>query len=705
MQETQNCFSSNCINKPETLCKCTFPATFICLTHQSEHINSSNLPHNIEPVFVNLCQDTKEAILNHLISEKANLEKMKTIAEQFFMENANYYQNLHEKKIQKIEENLVAIMRTFSVVSNVDKISRYEKDPILKSLSLPSSEALEIVKKSIYKNSRFDENIIDEGINKMVEDLVERKIKELLDGKIQINEARNYYSNISNIDEVAKKVEEIEWRIDGMEKSFKNTIENANNHIKDLKNKVDYLSSQVSENKNALKEVLKEIEKSKRDVPIAKQLTGLRRNSDILNLTESVRANLSVKALSPDLRPLKRQDKSDLKPYQIELSSPTNNKNDFLSYYSQVFEELNNRMISLSEVENKIDSMFLEYFLKIEQEIMTIDDFENFGNSRAELENELKSLKCSEEYKEKLQFICEYSSEIKSLYSNCLASYNDVAKKLEIQTQAFIEKYYKEFSFETIKNLFNIDRLGTLTKMHIYDIESHEKQQKSIDIDEPFSSDTCIVQIPNYGIFCYGNSFPLTGAACVINTNSFSVERWLPPGTPCYNSGGVYYQNSVFIFGGCDGTKILNHAEKFDLLENRWTKLSPLPFESSWCSCVAFKNSIFIAGYHLQKIYKFDIRKNEFLEISSLNLKKFLCWKILLSAMSRLYVLEDNGSIFESDELNENIWNNVGGSNFVSYNQAFRTFYNGKFYISLHYNNNMHCYSFDLGRKALEELH
>mmetsp|Transcript_6737 Transcript_6737/g.6628 ORF Transcript_6737/g.6628 Transcript_6737/m.6628 type:complete len:200 (+) Transcript_6737:739-1338(+) len=99
----------------------------------------------------------------------------------------------------------------------------------------------------------------------------------------------------------------------------------------------------------------------------------------------------------------------------------------------------------------------------------------------------------------------------------------------------------------------------------IYDTERERKEVKILNTHELLNNDTCIAQLPNGKLFCYGNS-DHSGVTLTIDGNG-SVQD-LPSGIPCSNSSAIYFNQNVYCFGGWRDDN-LDLSSKFDLDANQ----------------------------------------------------------------------------------------------------------------------------------------
>lgn len=78
------------------------------------------------------------------------------------------------------------------------------------------------------------------------------------------------------------------------------------------------------------------------------------------------------------------------------------------------------------------------------------------------------------------------------------------------------------------------------------------------------------------------------------------------------NACASYYNNCVFLFGGCEtNCAALNNTDMFDLDNKVWKKLTDLPMLSRDTSAVLVYN-FFVVSDSVRNIYKYDIFLNSF---------------------------------------------------------------------------------------------
>jgi hypothetical protein len=190
--------------------------------------------------------------------------------------------------------------------------------------------------------------------------------------------------------------------------------------------------------------------------------------------------------------------------------------------------------------------------------------------------------------------ICDLIMQIEDLKSDLLRIENPKKHKKNSEILPF-------FMNDNTKNLFIMDVInGTLLK----------KELKNIDIQGKRGG---ILVLKNQKIFCYGGALKESlSSAFLIDMKNYSTTN-LPNGVPRASFTPIEDNNKIFCFGGWHLSTALKSADYFDLIENKWVKISDLPYVKSDTSTVKVGNEILISGHiSFLQIYniKFDSYKN-----------------------------------------------------------------------------------------------
>ncbi|CAG9321767.1 unnamed protein product [Blepharisma stoltei] len=350
-------------------------------------------------------------------------------------------------------------------------------------------------------------------------------------------------------------------------------------------------------------------------------------------------------------------------------------------------DEVNSKLLTILEFENKLESLISKYL----SGTFEINELK-FETLKAELRSEFSAARRAGQ-KENLTFFNNPNLKKSRSYKAMVQKYNDFLKK--------IENFIQQSKFDS-RFLYNVDFKNNRTVLSSYDIETNRTSQEFLETPFQFYAGTTVIQLPNKELFFYGNSYPSSGACCIIDLKSISIKKILPPGPPSSYSEGLYYKNCIFLFGGLDEKDSLGLSIKLNLKENRWIQLTPLPLRSYRCSCVNFNGSILLCGNLHENLYKFDLEIESYSEIKELSLKMYKN-KMLFNGKSRVYAIEELGNIFESGINNEYKWDIIGEFKIMWYSCAMRKFWKEEIFISFISYGNMNCYKFDLNRKILEK--
>ncbi|CAG9331350.1 unnamed protein product [Blepharisma stoltei] len=266
-----------------------------------------------------------------------------------------------------------------------------------------------------------------------------------------------------------------------------------------------------------------------------------------------------------------------------------------------------------------------------------------------------------------------------------------------------LQQAYQDYTnaYRQKTSLYTIINHKNRTHLIIYDTENNSKEVRRVETPELLDCRTCIAQLPNGNLFCFGR-YPGSGVSLIIDEN-YRI-RQLPSGTPCFHSSAIYFNSSVYCFGGGGSNGYLTLSERLDLNENRWIKLKPLPKADCWCNSVIFNGNIMISGYFNKNLLRYSIGSNTFATIPY----DFQAstYKILIST-ERLYTIEccENGSIYESELSNDTVWRRIGDSIINDYFHQVYLSYNKEGINIAHFVNDARYFKFNLSDKTLFELH
>ncbi|CAG9334778.1 unnamed protein product [Blepharisma stoltei] len=252
------------------------------------------------------------------------------------------------------------------------------------------------------------------------------------------------------------------------------------------------------------------------------------------------------------------------------------------------------------------------------------------------------------------------------------------------------------------KSLYLINIVKSKTNLLIYKTENGRKERKILNTPELLDYGTCITLLPNGKLFCYGNIPSSNSGITLTIDKNFEIHQ-LPSGPPCGLSSGIYFSNSIYCFGGfnqSDPNFIISW--RFDLNENRWIKLMPMPKADNLCAGVVFNRNILISGFHEKNLLLYSIDIDSFSRIpykfSEFDLK------ILIKDERRLYLI-GRKLIYESDIESYTAWSQIGYSRVINDPSQFYLAYNlGTIYIGCNYSLQSRYFKFSLKEKKITEL-
>ncbi|CAG9321338.1 unnamed protein product [Blepharisma stoltei] len=147
------CFFPNCSNEVECICPCTSPGTYICELHLGKHIKMLSGDHKYEFFLCEPYEGTKDAVLRFLDKEKSKQVKAKEKLIEAFGKNLSDPINEIKGSIRGLESDLCEINASFNKIMQTEKVSKFDKDPIIKTLNSNPEEA--IAKLKVLLTSKF----------------------------------------------------------------------------------------------------------------------------------------------------------------------------------------------------------------------------------------------------------------------------------------------------------------------------------------------------------------------------------------------------------------------------------------------------------------------------------------------------------------------------------------------------------------------
>ncbi|CAG9320685.1 unnamed protein product [Blepharisma stoltei] len=194
-----------------------------------------------------------------------------------------------------------------------------------------------------------------------------------------------------------------------------------------------------------------------------------------------------------------------------------------------------------------------------------------------------------------------------------IALENEIENLADSLLYTYLYQDYKA-AYCRIASLYAIDTISNRTNLFIYDTEHENREEKLLETPEPLNSGTCIAQLPDGELFCFGRS-PASGISLKICKN-YRVQQ-LPSGTPCFHSSAIYFNRKVYCFGGeNNGSLALSLSLKFDLGVNICYLLTPMPRNDCKCHCILWNDDILIAGFYSANLLRYSTSSDSFSSVS-----------------------------------------------------------------------------------------
>ncbi|CAG9323656.1 unnamed protein product [Blepharisma stoltei] len=338
------------------------------------------------------------------------------------------------------------------------------------------------------------------------------------------------------------------------------------------------------------------------------------------------------------------------------------------------------------EIKNKkcllsfqINTITLDLNSKLEETESTLNILDNLGNKTAEILSRPNNPELEMDFR-----------------ATCLSYQNYFSVYDPLLTQAW-QDYLN--AYQQKASLYNLKRDNDRTNLIIYNTETESQEEiKILQTPKSLDDGTRITQLPNGKLFCYGSRYPKTSGHAVLIGMNYGVEV-LPSGPPCFCSSCIYFNNSVYCFGGVN-RKYLTLSSRFDFDQNRWIQLTPMPKADSSCNSIIYNGNILISGSNNKNLLLYSIDIDSFSTIPY----EFaaLTRKILINA-ERLYLIEcDMGSVYESEIGSEMNWRRIKQSIISDYpDQLYCSYNKGGIYIGIYGNE---YFKFDLSKKRLIKL-
>ncbi|CAG9310669.1 unnamed protein product [Blepharisma stoltei] len=256
----------------------------------------------------------------------------------------------------------------------------------------------------------------------------------------------------------------------------------------------------------------------------------------------------------------------------------------------------------------------------------------------------------------KVEFLLYNNETIKKSYSAYIDAYQCFSKRLHAAIENLILNDFSPYVYEDSQTLYLINKnfeLENKAELSLYNITNFQHSKFNIEDYNALTAASCIVQLPNNELFCYGKDNPIAGLTLIIDLNSYTIKKILPSGKNISQAGILYFQQCVYIYGGLGILSTGNYfistiVQRFDLTKNRWETLLSIPEQSMDSSVVLFKQRILLIWqWSKENIFEYDVNLDSFTEIKMKTDKDL--YKLLIAGNSRVYLFEGWNNVWESE--------------------------------------------------------
>ncbi|CAG9331326.1 unnamed protein product [Blepharisma stoltei] len=356
--EVRKCFEPGCELEVEFSCPCTSPDTYSCYLHFGKHCLSSPVRHNFEPVFVQLFEGTKDAVLKFFSKEMSKKDKIKKkLIASFSQDLWTSKSNLSEL-LERLELESAEIKNCCEKILHIQKISKLEQDPVINLLSLNPEMALEKAKAIIpgssdsYNNAKsfFEANL---EIGERIESLIQEKLEISLENRLlsieknnenlRNNKAENFKDAIlelkGDFQKITRELENYKQELKLQRENDKNFLDN---HIHEMLNRLDERiqinsTAELSkELKGPISELMRGADKANKEIEALKQEIGLqKKNVPLLLNNEVEKFKDAILESKGDFQKIERE----IENYKQEVKLQRENDKNFLD--NHIHEMLN----------------------------------------------------------------------------------------------------------------------------------------------------------------------------------------------------------------------------------------------------------------------------------------------------------------------------------------------------------------------------
>jgi len=199
------------------------------------------------------------------------------------------------------------------------------------------------------------------------------------------------------------------------------------------------------------------------------------------------------------------------------------------------------------------------------------------------------------------------------------------------------KKYTQEACLYKGKQIWFFTKNSQLFKL---DLETQQVKSFCLKSTLKLSSVGAECLLPDDKLFLAGVSFFGISKSYQLDLRTLEFQELPFPDPPIYGSTAVYYNSSIYFFGGfrIHYRGASKNCCRFDLQTQMWKSFASLPESLNHSSSVVFEGCLFITANNTDKVFKYQVRTDTYTSVLS-----GLGWgfKLLCRSDEELLLLKD----------------------------------------------------------------
>jgi hypothetical protein len=237
--------------------------------------------------------------------------------------------------------------------------------------------------------------------------------------------------------------------------------------------------------------------------------------------------------------------------------------------------------------------------------------------------------------------------------------------------------------------------------LNVIDISAQNDLKHSLNaLESNWSIFSAFCFLPNNRYFTYGsflNDSTYKDLSFIVNLTDLSIIQCSSYKPKAYMGECIIFNNSIFVYGGKDPTGILSSSEQYNLADNSWTTIEPLPSPSIHNAVTLIYNKVLLTGYNLDYAYIYDTQHNQYVRGGKVTQNQH---KRVFKVHEKMTIL-DNGRIYQSVDNDFANFEEIGTSVFPTNSHSLSPPIQRGIYIYL-LQSDFKIYRFNILRKSLE---